>query len=82
MAAFTAGGLAGAMSAGKPIAARGRRAGAVYAAWLFGIGSLLLASASSLFPMVLGRILVGLGAGASTVNLPLYLNEMYISPPL
>lgn len=57
----------------------GRRKISIYSCIPFIIGPLLMATATSVGQMQLGRFTAGLGAGAAIVVVPLYLNE--ISPP-
>lgn len=76
---FTLGALAGALAAGPLASARGRRPAMRATAVLYAAGSLTEAVAGSVWLLALGRFVSGLGAGASTVVVPLYISE--ISPP-
>ena len=84
VAAFTIGGWVGAQFSGGIVDALGRRAFLIYDSLLFvcGGGLFLAAGLSRSNPtvayglLVTGRIIVGLGSGAATVAVPLYLNEI------
>ncbi|KHN94852.1 General substrate transporter [Metarhizium album ARSEF 1941] len=76
---FTVGGLAGALAAGPFASKRGRLPAMRTTALLYMVGAALEALAGSVFAMSAGRLISGLGAGASTVIVPLYISEM--SPP-
>ncbi|KAG6000640.1 hypothetical protein E4U21_005269 [Claviceps maximensis] len=76
---FTVGGLFGALAAGPLASSKGRLSAMKYTSVLFGIGAAVETLSNSVFIMCLGRLLSGLGAGASTVIVPLYISE--ISPP-
>ncbi|RCI13018.1 hypothetical protein L249_1095 [Ophiocordyceps polyrhachis-furcata BCC 54312] len=76
---FTLGGLAGALASGPFSSRRGRRLTMRLTAAVYLVGSLVEALAANAPVMALGRFLSGLGAGASTVVVPLYVSE--ISPP-
>lgn len=76
---FTLGALAGALVAGPLSSKRGRLSVMRYTAVLYAVGSLIEAVAASVWVMSLGRVISGLGAGASTVIVPLYISE--VSPP-
>ncbi|KJZ71176.1 hypothetical protein HIM_09431 [Hirsutella minnesotensis 3608] len=76
---FTLGALVGALAAGPFSSRRGRLPAMRITAVLYAIGSLVEALAADAIVMSLGRFISGLGAGASTVIVPLYISE--ISPP-
>lgn len=76
---FTVGGLAGALAAGPFASRRGRLPAMRLTAVSYIIGALIEALAGSVVAMSIGRLVSGLGAGASTVIVPLYISE--ISPP-
>lgn len=57
----------------------GRRANLLLAATASLFGSSILSMATRLLPLLLGRLLQGLGAGIAVVQVPLYLQE--IAPP-
>lgn len=76
---FTVGALAGALAAGPLSSKRGRLPAMRATAILYAVGSLIEALAPSVWVMSLGRLISGLGAGAATVIVPLYISE--VSPP-
>ncbi|POR38066.1 Putative metabolite transport protein [Tolypocladium paradoxum] len=76
---FTLGGLAGALCAGPFSSRRGRLPTMRAAAVFYVVGAAVETLAGSVWVMALGRLVSGLGAGASTVIVPLYISE--ISPP-
>ncbi|KAM7189848.1 putative metabolite transport protein [Naviculisporaceae sp. PSN 640] len=78
-AIFTIGGLIGALAAGPITSARGRWLSMQMTAACYLGGSLVETFASSVLSLSIGRFLTGLGAGASTVIVPLYISE--VSPP-
>lgn len=76
---FTLGGLVGALAAGPFCSSRGRLPAMRLTAIVYLIGSGIETIATSLPIMAVGRTLTGVGAGASTVIVPLYISE--IAPP-
>lgn len=76
---FTLGGLAGALAAGPITSSRGRLVSMRLTGALYILGSLIETLAGSIPVIALGRFLVGVGAGGSTVIVPLYISE--VSPP-
>ncbi|KAH6604470.1 glucose transporter-3 [Trichoderma cornu-damae] len=76
---FTVGGLIGALAAGPFSSRRGRLLAMRTTALLFIFGSVIETAANSVFVMALGRFISGIGAGASTVIVPLYISE--VCPP-
>lgn len=76
---FTVGGLAGALAAGPITSSRGRLVSMRLTGALYLLGSLIETVAASIPIMALGRLIVGVGAGGSTVIVPLYISE--VSPP-
>jgi MFS family permease len=80
VATLTVGGLIGSLFIGSRLANRFGRRGALMGnnASLL-IGSLIMGGASSYSAMLLGRFLIGVGCGAVTVIVPMYIAE--ISPP-
>ncbi|EGR45021.1 uncharacterized protein TRIREDRAFT_123809 [Trichoderma reesei QM6a] len=76
---FTVGGLIGALAAGPFSSRRGRLLAMRVTALLFIAGSTIESVAHSVFIMALGRFLSGIGAGAATVIVPLYISE--VCPP-
>ena len=76
---FTLGGLIGALTSGPLASARGRLFAMRMTSIFFAVGSLIEALAASIAVMSFGRVLAGLGAGAATVIVPLYISE--VAPP-
>lgn len=77
--AFTVGGLLGALGAGPVSSTRGRLVAMRLTALLYIGGAAIETVSGSIFVMALGRLISGIGAGASTVVVPLYISE--IAPP-
>jgi MFS family permease len=78
-AIFTVGGLIGALGAGPLTSLLGRRLCMMVTAGLYFVGSAIETFATSVAPILLARTLTGIGAGASTVIVPLYISE--VAPP-
>jgi MFS family permease len=76
---FTVGGLVGALAAGPVTSSRGRLVSMRLTGALYILGSAIETVAGSIPVMALGRLVVGVGAGASTVIVPLYISE--VAPP-
>jgi sugar porter (SP) family MFS transporter len=76
---FTIGGLAGALAAGPFSSKRGRLPAMRITALFFILGAVAETLAGNAAVMAFGRFLSGLGAGAATVIVPLYISE--VSPP-
>ncbi|KAF2965603.1 hypothetical protein GQX73_g7970 [Xylaria multiplex] len=76
---FTIGGLVGALAGGPISSARGRLFAMRLTGLFFIIGSILLTLGTSIAIMSIGRILSGVGAGAATVIVPIYISE--VAPP-
>lgn len=76
---FTLGGLLGALSAGPISTKYGRLPCMRLLTIFFIIGSILESVAGVIGTMVAGRLLSGIGAGASLVVVPIYISE--IAPP-
>ncbi|ORY68890.1 general substrate transporter [Pseudomassariella vexata] len=76
---FTIGGLVGALAAGPTSSAKGRLLAMRITSLFFILGSLIETVASSIAVMSIGRMFSGVGAGAATVIVPLYISE--IAPP-
>ncbi|KAH8896464.1 general substrate transporter [Thozetella sp. PMI_491] len=76
---FTIGGLIGALAAGPVTSARGRLLAMRLTAAFFVLGSLIETVATSVPTIGFGRLLSGVGAGATTVVVPLYISE--VAPP-
>ena len=76
---FTLGGLIGALTSGPLASAQGRLFAMRLTSVFFAVGSLIESLAGSIAVMSIGRVLTGLGAGAATVIVPLYISE--VAPP-
>ena len=76
---FTVGGLIGALASGPYASKRGRLPAMRATAIIYVVGALVEALAGSVPAMAVGRLVSGVGAGASTVIVPLYISE--IAPP-
>ncbi|KAI0871522.1 general substrate transporter [Hypoxylon argillaceum] len=76
---FTIGGLVGALAGGPISSARGRLFAMRLTGLFFITGSVLLTLGASITIMSIGRILSGVGAGAATVIVPIYISE--VAPP-
>ncbi|KAK2590281.1 Bifunctional purine biosynthesis protein PurH [Conoideocrella luteorostrata] len=76
---FTVGGLIGALVAGPLASKKGRLFAMMFTSLMYAIGSATESISSSVVAMCFGRLFSGLGAGASTVIVPLYISE--IAPP-
>jgi sugar porter (SP) family MFS transporter len=73
---FVLGGFIGALTSGPLSSKRGKLSTMHLTSVLFLIGSILQALAGKLWVMGLGRFIIGLGAGASTVVVPIYIAEI------
>ncbi|KAK0653092.1 major facilitator superfamily domain-containing protein [Cercophora newfieldiana] len=78
-AIFTVGGLLGALTAGPFTSKRGRWLSMQLTALFYLLGSVTETFASSVAVLSIGRFLSGIGAGSSTVIVPLYISE--VAPP-
>lgn len=76
---FTLGGLLGALTSGPISTKYGRLLTLRLTSLFFTVGSGLEALSGNFTVLAIGRVLSGVGAGASTVVVPLYISE--ISPP-
>ncbi|RYP40448.1 hypothetical protein DL767_001684 [Monosporascus sp. MG133] len=76
---FTLGGLLGALTSGLLASARGRLFAMRLTSLFYIVGSIIEALAGSIAVMSIGRVLTGVGAGAATVIVPLYISE--VAPP-
>ncbi|KAI0429474.1 general substrate transporter [Xylaria sp. FL1042] len=76
---FTLGGLVGALAGGPVSSARGRLFAMRLTGLFFIVGSILLTLGVSIAMMSIGRVLSGIGAGAATVIVPIYISE--VAPP-
>ena len=68
-----------ALSGGRLADIFGRRAMLLVTAVIFIAGAMVCAAAPSLNVLVVGRLIVGLGIGLATSNVPIYISE--VSPP-
>ena len=76
---FTIGGLIGALAAGPITSSRGRWLSIQITAALYVLGAAIETLSQSPVVMAAGRLISGVGAGASTVIVPLYISE--VAPP-
>lgn len=76
---FTLGGLVGALLAGPLTAKQGRLRTMLITGLFAAIGPVFETLASSIAVLAIGRFLSGVGAGAATVVVPIYISE--IAPP-
>jgi sugar porter (SP) family MFS transporter len=76
---FVVGGLFGALVSGPLSSQRGRLLAMRLTSLFFLLGSILETLAGAVWLMSTGRFLSGIGAGASTVIVPLYISE--VAPP-
>ena len=76
---FTIGGLIGALAAGPVTSSRGRWLSIQMTAALYVVGAAIETLSQSPAIMAVGRFVSGVGAGASTVIVPLYISE--VAPP-
>lgn len=76
---FTLGGLTGALASGPFSSKRGRLPAMRVTAIFFILGGLIETLAGTAWVLAIGRLLSGVGAGAATVIVPLYISE--VSPP-
>ncbi|KAG9255714.1 general substrate transporter [Emericellopsis atlantica] len=76
---FTLGGLIGALYSGPLSSRRGRRPTLILTAGVYAIGSAIEALAPAVWVLCIGRVISGIGAGAATVVVPLYISE--VAPP-
>ncbi|KAK4634349.1 putative metabolite transport protein [Fulvia fulva] len=76
---LTLGGLIGALSAGPVTAKQGRLRAMIYSSIFAAIGPIFEAAAPNITVLTIGRFISGVGAGAATVVVPIYISE--ISPP-
>ncbi|KAI8630048.1 general substrate transporter [Xylariaceae sp. FL1651] len=76
---FTLGGLIGALGSGPISSARGRLFAMRLTGVFFIVGSILVTLGASITMMSVGRIFSGVGAGAATVIVPIYISE--VAPP-
>ncbi|GAA5858373.1 hypothetical protein JCM1840_001170 [Sporobolomyces johnsonii] len=77
--AYTVGGLFASLNAGGLIERWGKKGTAVVSAGVIILGASAVSLGSSLWVLVLGRILIGMSCGIATVLVPLYLAS--VAPP-
>ncbi|CAK7350180.1 unnamed protein product [Dovyalis caffra] len=70
-----AGAIIGAAIGGWANDRYGRRSAILIADFLFFIGAVIMASAPSPAPLIVGRVFVGLGVGMASMTAPLYISE-------
>ncbi|KAI1501329.1 general substrate transporter [Biscogniauxia marginata] len=76
---FTLGGFVGALGSGPISSSKGRLLAMRLTSLFFAVGSIIETLGASISMMAIGRVLSGVGAGAATVIVPLYISE--VSPP-
>lgn len=76
---FTLGGLLGALGSGPVASSRGRLLAMRLTSLFFVAGSVVETLGASIAMLSVGRVLSGVGAGAATVIVPLYISE--VAPP-
>lgn len=73
---FTLGGLIGALSAGPVTAKQGRLLAMIYSSVFAVVGPALEAPSINVPMLAIGRLVSGVGAGAATVVVPIYISEI------
>ncbi|KAI1371105.1 general substrate transporter [Hypoxylon crocopeplum] len=76
---FTLGGLVGALGSGPIASAKGRLLAMRLTSLFYVVGSVVETLGASIAVLALGRIFSGVGAGAATVIVPIYISE--VAPP-
>ncbi|KAI1407107.1 general substrate transporter [Hypoxylon sp. FL1857] len=76
---FTLGGLIGALGSGPIASAKGRLLAMRLTSLFYIIGSVIETLGASISMMAVGRVFSGVGAGAATVIVPIYISE--VAPP-
>nr|POF20105.1 putative metabolite transport protein [Quercus suber] len=76
---FTLGGLVGALGGGPVTSAYGRLRAMIIASLFAAVGPFLEALSPNIGTLTVGRFISGVGAGAATVIVPIYISE--IAPP-
>ncbi|KAI4862610.1 general substrate transporter [Hypoxylon rubiginosum] len=76
---FTLGGLAGALGSGPIASAKGRLLAMRLTSLFYIAGSIVETLGASVAMLAAGRVLSGVGAGAATVIVPIYISE--VAPP-
>jgi sugar porter (SP) family MFS transporter len=70
------GAAAGALSSGRITDVLGRKKVLIITAFIFAVGSVGLAMASSVFLLILWRLIVGIAIGVASYTVPLYISEL------
>lgn len=76
VASFLFGAIFGAMGSGKIVHWLGRKKTLMLTALFFLAGAITTAVANTMAVMIVGRVVVGLGVGAASMVVPLYISEM------
>ncbi|KAI5856190.1 general substrate transporter [Durotheca rogersii] len=76
---FTLGGLVGALGSGPLSSAKGRLPVMRLTSLFYATGSVIETLGASVVMMAIGRVISGVGAGAATVIVPIYISE--VAPP-
>ncbi|KAI2625048.1 general substrate transporter [Hypoxylon sp. NC1633] len=76
---FTLGGLLGALGSGPVASSRGRLLAMRLTSLFYVVGSVIETLGSSIAVLAIGRVFSGVGAGAATVIVPIYISE--VAPP-
>jgi len=70
------GAAAGALSSGRITDVLGRKKVLIITAFIFAVGSVGLAMASSVFLLILWRLIIGIAIGVASYTVPLYISEL------
>ena len=70
------GAFLGSIAAGPCADKYGRKPVIIFSDYLFTIGSFIMAFTRTIWILMLGRILVGLGVGMASMVIPVYLSEV------
>ncbi|KAI0383412.1 general substrate transporter [Hypomontagnella monticulosa] len=76
---FTLGGLIGALGSGPIASSKGRLLAMRLTSLFYIVGSIIETLGASITTMAIGRVFSGVGAGAATVIVPIYISE--VAPP-
>lgn len=76
---FTLGGLVGALGSGPIASSKGRLLAMRLTSLFYIVGSIIETLGASIAMMAIGRVFSGVGAGAATVIVPIYISE--VAPP-
>ncbi len=79
VSAFAIGGPLGSLLAGSASTKYGRKKALIVDSAAFVLAGCVMAFATNVYMLILGRLLVGFACGAVTVVVPLYLGEL--APP-